>query len=249
MKGARLCFLCLSMVVPASVVGAESVTSACQIADAKLEEAIAKKRELRAGANAQVVRDLRTLRDAAVTLQSYKHDGECERVVAIIRELIADPDKAIEASGDTDEDKAEEIAQATKPKTPAAKKAEPTTASVKAALPLGEVSPRLRADEILGAEVRSSDNKRVGEVKNIVFGAKGQPDYAVVAYGGFLTGGSERIAVPLDAFKVATSRETLVLSLSQSELKTVPVITDRDYKWVSDDAWRTKNDLVFAKRQ
>ena len=38
-------------------------------------------------------------------------------------------------------------------------------------LPLG-----LRADQIIGAEVRSSDDKIVGEVRNIVFGTKDSRD-------------------------------------------------------------------------
>src|SRR5947209_18112911 len=53
----------------------------CQIADAKLEEAILHQANLRGSANRQSVRDLRRLRDAALVLQSYGRDGDCERLV------------------------------------------------------------------------------------------------------------------------------------------------------------------------
>src|SRR5829696_976692 len=46
----------------------------CPVADAKIEKAIATKPEFCDAANAQVVRDLRTLRDAAVVLDAYEHE-------------------------------------------------------------------------------------------------------------------------------------------------------------------------------
>ena len=63
----------------------------CGVADLKLEQAISRKVELRQSANAQVVRDLRTLREAALILDANKHTAECQRLVAVVRELVADP--------------------------------------------------------------------------------------------------------------------------------------------------------------
>ena len=90
--------------------------AACDVKGAKLEEAIADKSELREVANKQTVRDLRTLRDAAIVLDTYKYAAECERLMAIVAKLAADPDKTIERGSDTDEDKAEDMVQARKPK-------------------------------------------------------------------------------------------------------------------------------------
>ena len=80
----------------------------CRIAAAKLEQTIAKKPELRASENAQTVRDLRTLQEAAIVLQQYKHESECAKVVAALKALAADPERAI-ASGDTNEGKAKTL--------------------------------------------------------------------------------------------------------------------------------------------
>jgi hypothetical protein len=90
----------------------------CPVVDAaRTEKALAAKPEFREGANAQVVRDLRTLRDAAVVLDAYEQDGACKRVVAVLNTLASRPERTLEA-GDTDEGKAEEVAKARKP-TPA----------------------------------------------------------------------------------------------------------------------------------
>ena len=89
--------------------------AACPVADAKVEKAIASKPKLREKANTQMVRDLRTLRDAAVVLDAYEQDGACRKVVAVLNTLTADPERALEA-GDTDEGKAEAVERARKPK-------------------------------------------------------------------------------------------------------------------------------------
>jgi hypothetical protein len=98
-----------------TLVLADPALAACPVADAKVEKAIATKPELRGGAGAQVARDLRLLRDAAVVLDAYEHHGACKQIVAVLNTLTAHPERALEA-GDTDEGKAEAIERARKPK-------------------------------------------------------------------------------------------------------------------------------------
>src|SRR3954451_13969701 len=93
----------------------------CRVTDLKLEQAISRKNELQQSANAQVVRDLRTLREAALILDANQHTAECQRLVTVVRELVADPKRAIETSSDTDEDKAGIRAKTRRPKTSALK--------------------------------------------------------------------------------------------------------------------------------
>src|SRR5690242_11147513 len=81
----------------------------CGVVDLKLEQAISRKAELRQSANVQLVPDRRTLREAAMILDANQHTAACRRLVAGVRELAADPKRAIETSSDTDEDKAEAL--------------------------------------------------------------------------------------------------------------------------------------------
>src|SRR3954453_7681288 len=101
MKSARIF---LASVFLASF-GSAGAMADCQIADAKLEEAILQKPELRGAANRQKVRDLRILRDAAFTLWSYGRHEDCQRLVANIRELVFAP--SMGNLGDNDEEEAE----------------------------------------------------------------------------------------------------------------------------------------------
>jgi len=93
----------------------------CRVTDLNLDQAISRQNELRQSANAQVMRDLRTLREAALILEANRHTAECQRLVAVVRELAADPARAIETSSDTDEDKAEVLDKTRRPKTAALK--------------------------------------------------------------------------------------------------------------------------------
>src|SRR5215203_5855339 len=97
-----------TLLVSCAFLSGLSITPAlaeCQIADAKLEEAILQRPELRGKANRQTVRDLRSLRDAAFTLWSYGRHEDCERLLGNIRELVAAPSMA--AMGGNDEEEAE----------------------------------------------------------------------------------------------------------------------------------------------
>jgi hypothetical protein len=228
------------------VVGVTPALADCQIADAKLEEAILQKPELRGRANRQTVRDLRTLRDAAFTLWSYGRHDDCERLLGNIRELISGP--AIGSLGGNDEEEANKQFAAREPKVQrGAVAGHRADKEAKPLISINELAPGLRADEIIGAEVRSSDDKIVGEVRNVVFGTKDRRDYAIVASGGFFTPGKDSIVVPIRFLKVSQERDSFFLPLAEAKVKSVPLMPDQDYKWLSDDAWRTRNDALFGQ--
>src|SRR5215212_9453578 len=163
MKPATLLLSCILL----SGLGITPAMADCQIADAKLEEAILQKPELRGRANRQTVRDLRNLRDAAFTLWSYGRHEDCERLLANIRELVAGP--SMSTLGDNDEEEAEKQTAAREPKARrGTARGQRGDKDAKPLISLDQLAPGLRADEIIGAEVRSSDDKIIGEVRNIV---------------------------------------------------------------------------------
>jgi hypothetical protein len=218
----------------------------CQIGDAKLEEAILQNPDLRKPANRQSVRDLRILRDAAFTLWSYGRHDDCERLVANIRELIAGP--SMSTLGDSDEEAADKQIAAREPKVRrGSAKGHRDDQDAKPLISVEQLSPGLRADEIIGAEVRSSDDKIVGEVRNVVFGSRDHRDYAIVASGGFFTPGKDSIVVPIRSLMVSQERGSFFLPITSASAKTVPLMPDQDYAWLGDRAWRDRNDALFAR--
>jgi hypothetical protein len=224
---------------------ATEAAAQCNISDAKLEEAILQKPELRDSENRQMVRDLRALRDAAFILWSYGRHDDCERILGNIRELVASP--SMGELGANDEDEADQQLAAGEPMLRKGGEVVGNrgAAGARPLIDINELGPGLRADEILGAEVRSSDDEIIGEVRNVVIGTKDRWDYAVVASGGFFTPGKDSIVVPLRYLQVDQERDSFFLRIPEAEMRTVPLMPDQDYEWLSDEAWRAKNDAIF----
>jgi sporulation protein YlmC with PRC-barrel domain len=226
-------------------IGINEAAAECNIMDAKLEEAILQKPELRDRANRQMVRDLRALRDAAFILWSYGRHDDCERILGNIRELVASA--SMEELRTSDDDETDQQLAAGEPMRHEGGQALGNRGQegARPLMDIDELGPGLRADEILGAEVRSSDDKIVGEVRNVVIGTKDRWDYVIVASGGFFTPGKESIVVPLRYLQVDEERNSFFLRISESEMKTVPLMPDQNYEWLSDETWRSRNDAIF----
>jgi hypothetical protein len=152
-----------------------------------------------------------------------------------------------EHAGGNDEEDAEKQMSAGQPKV--RRGATVGRRGEKGAKPLASIdslAPGLRADEIIGAEVRSSDDKIIGEVRNIVFGTKDRRDYAIVASGGFFTSGKDSIVVPIRSLKVSPERDSFFVAMGHEAIKNIPLMPDQNYVWLSDAAWRNRNDALFA---
>jgi len=217
----------------------------CNISDAQLEEAILEKPEFQDPDNRRLVRDLRTLRDAAYLLWAYGLEEDCERVIGNVRQLIAAPEMG--QLGSNDEDEADQQLAATEPREHRLGQLQGTRGAPdeRPLININELGPGLRVDEIIGAEVRSADDQIVGEVRNVVIGTQDRWDYAIVASGGFFIAGTDSYVVPLRYLQVNQERSSFFLRISSEEVKAVPLMPDQEYLWLQDEEWRATNDAVF----
>jgi sporulation protein YlmC with PRC-barrel domain len=225
---------------------ADASAEECNLADGRLEEAIMQKPELRGSDGRQMVRDLRHLRDSAFILWSYGRYDDCARIMGNIREMVSNP--ALSSGGNNDEDEADQQFAAREPMVQ--RGAVAGNRSNPDAMPLvliAELSPGLRANEFIGSEVRSSDDKIIGEVRNVVFETTDHEGYAVVASGGFFTPGTDSIVVPIQFLRVTQERDIFFLPLPESEVASIPLMPDQDYSWLSNAQWRSRNDALFAR--
>ncbi|ACL56391.1 hypothetical protein [Methylobacterium nodulans] len=117
----RVILLAAGLLTSGAAAAAET-PAGCPALSLRLEEEIARTPRLLEPANEQTVRDLRTLRDAAIVLDAYAYGPECERLSVILRELLANPRKTIGQGGDTDEEKAGAVEEARTPKAPAGRR-------------------------------------------------------------------------------------------------------------------------------
>lgn len=87
-----------------------------------------------------------------------------------------------------------------------------------------------RADDLLGSEVRTTDNTALGSVDDIVMGSEGgRIAYLIVARGGVFGLGERHVAVPWDQFKVSPNLNILVLDASKEAMDQAPRIVEGRY--------------------
>jgi hypothetical protein len=225
---------------------ASQAAAECNISDAKLEEAILRKPEFRDPRYRQMVRDLRRLRDSAFILWSYGRTDACEQLLGNIRELVAAP--SMETLGGSDEDEVEQQLASSEPMVQEGG-AVLGNRGRQGAVPLiklGDMVPPMRADEVMGTEVRTADDKIVGEVRDIIIGTEGKRDYAIVASGGFFVPGKQSFVVALRYLRVTQERNSLFLTVTRADLANVPMMPDNEYQWLSNEAWLSLNDASFS---
>ena len=79
------------------------------------------------------------------------------------------------------------------------------------------------ASKFKGTDVMGSDNKKIGDVSDILFDKSGEIEAFVASVGGFLGMGAKEVALAPSSFEVVpgqnASADKLTISMSQDELK------------------------------
>jgi sporulation protein YlmC with PRC-barrel domain len=94
-----------------------------------------------------------------------------------------------------------------------------------AALPSVTILPSREVESILGKEVRSSADEKMGRIVDVVVDKSGRVRAAVIDFGGFLGVGSRKIVVDWNALhfgSVANKRDSITLELTKEQVTAAP---------------------------
>jgi len=99
-----------------------------------------------------------------------------------------------------------------------------------------------RGSKLIGADVENTQGESLGDIKDVVFNSRGQIEYAVLAFGGFLKMGEKYFAVPWAALKPAAGqkpadRDHYVLSMDKERLKNAPGFDKNNWPNMADRSW------------
>lgn len=88
--------------------------------------------------------------------------------------------------------------------------------------------PPEQALAILGHTVTDPDGKTIGRLVDVLVGYDGEPQAAVIDFGGFMGVGSRKIAVQWSTlhFAPANAKQPITLDLSQDQIKAAPEYKD-----------------------
>jgi sporulation protein YlmC with PRC-barrel domain len=88
----------------------------------------------------------------------------------------------------------------------------------------------LSSSSLTGTDVRNAQGENLGDIKDLMIDVEsGRVAYAVLDFGGFLGIGDKYFAVPLEAFRVDTGDEELVLDVSKEHLDNAPGFDKNDW--------------------
>lgn len=184
--------------------------------------------EVRASLDATAQRDLRDLRTAALILQRNGREDACEDVVEAMHEIAGERHEEAQAQVQDDDEEA---------------RRERLTAAVS----IAELQGVLRADEMIGRDVRNLQDEDLGEIDDVVIATNDAGhSYAIVAYGGFLGIGEEQVAVPLSSLRLTENRDVLVLDISEDAFEEAPRFERGDMSALNDASWVESNQAYFS---
>lgn len=97
------------------------------------------------------------------------------------------------------------------------------------AVPVTELDQPLRADQIIGSDLRNLRDEDIGDIEDVVVGRNGEIRYVIVSRGGFLGFGEDEVPVPWSDLKVTAApyRDTFVLDVSEQAFEDAPRLGDR----------------------
>jgi sporulation protein YlmC with PRC-barrel domain len=94
------------------------------------------------------------------------------------------------------------------------------------AMPVTNNSNSFRSDQLLGTDVRTSQNEALGSVDDLVMSPQtGKIAYLVVARGGIFGIGEKYVPIPWEDFKITPKANLLVLNTTKSAMDTAPQVT------------------------
>jgi sporulation protein YlmC with PRC-barrel domain len=199
--------------------------------------------------SSQVRRDLRTLRDAALLLKEYDKQGACQQVVTAIQDVARERGRQAMAQqqqrGQEGQQQQAQQGQQQQRDQQAQRRqqAEPAT----------QAAQNLGVDQMLESDVIGSDGDVVGEVTDIVLSKEGQPQYVVVAFGGFLGLGEDRVAIPFDMLRMRRPQEegeavTFYVPMTEQKLTDAPRIRPGQ-NWQQNEQWQSQNRQYFEQNR
>jgi sporulation protein YlmC with PRC-barrel domain len=91
---------------------------------------------------------------------------------------------------------------------------------------------------LIGREVSNLQGEKLGLLEDFMIDTdRGEVQYAVLSFGGFLGVGNKLFAVPMQAMELDTEHEGFVLDIDKSRLENAPGFAKDDWPDMADPAF------------
>jgi sporulation protein YlmC with PRC-barrel domain len=108
----------------------------------------------------------------------------------------------------------------------------------------------MRADALIGMDVRNAQGEDLGEIQELFVNVGSQRvHYAVLSFGGFLGLGDKLFAYPMSAFSAADNGNHLLLNVDQQKLKNAPGFERDTWPDYGDNRYFDEVDRFFSDNE
>lgn len=170
------------------------------------------------------------LRDAAGVYALRGDEKACQAVLASMRQIYEAHEKLVGLEADD----------------PEARTAW-RRAHLARAAPVTEMGRLMRADVVIGADLRTPDDATLGEIEDVVLDPQRQTiAYVLISRGGFLGLGKELVAVRWTDLRATDDHEIYVLDVSPEAFAAAPKVGRQNFEASSGQDWRNSLDQYWA---
>ncbi len=115
------------------------------------------------------------------------------------------------------------------------------------ATPVTEMDSLMRADVVIGADIRTPEDEALGKIEDVVLDPAGQAiAYVLVSRGGFLGLGGELVAVRWSDLRATSDHEIYVLNTSPETFAAAPKVEPDSFEETSGENWRSMLDQYWS---
>lgn len=115
------------------------------------------------------------------------------------------------------------------------------------AVPVTGMDRLIRVDVVMGAELRTPDDTKLGEIEDVVLDPQRQTiAYVLVSRGGFLGMGGDMVAVRWTDLRATNDHEIYVLDAAPEAFAAAPKVERRNFQESAGEAWRQNLDQYWV---
>lgn len=165
---------------------------------------------------------IRSLRDAAYVFALDGDEQSCQKLLASMRKVYQEHQAAVGSEADD-------------PNVRTAWR----RAHLARSKPVTAMNHLMRADILIGSEVRNLDDDRLGEVKDLVLNPeKHEVLYVLVSRGGFLGFGEKLVVVPWPDLRATDDHELYALDVTPAVFAQAPSVDRETFTRISAPDWQ-----------
>jgi len=175
-------------------------------------------------------KQMRALRDAATVYAFEGDEQSCQRMLSSMREVYQGHQKLVGSEADSREARTAW-----------------RRAHLARAVPVTGMKRLMRADIVIGGDLRNAKDEKLGEITDIVLDPeRKQVAYVLVARGGFLGIGQQLRAVRWADLRATDDHEIYLLDVAPTALDNAPAVDRKNFAQTADASWRDKLDAYWG---